>query len=50
MDDKSDKIIEGIAKAYGAGDKIHKIDEEVVVISKVKACRSASSSSETSTV
>ena len=35
VDDKSDKMVEGVAKASSAGDIIYEPDEEDVVIPKV---------------
>ncbi|WP_375449355.1 hypothetical protein [uncultured Nostoc sp.] len=35
VDDESEEIVEGIAKAYSTGDKIHETDEEDVVIPRV---------------
>lgn len=35
VDDESDEIIEGIAKAYSAGDRTHETDEKDVFIPKV---------------
>lgn len=35
VDDKPNEIIEGIAKAYSTGDRLHKMDEEDVVILRV---------------
>ena len=35
IDDESDEIVEGIAKAYSIGDRTHKTDEEDVVIPRV---------------
>lgn len=34
LDDKSDKLVEGVAKASSAGDIIYEPDEEDVVIPK----------------
>lgn len=35
IDDEFDEIIEGIARAYSAGDRTHETDEEDVFIPKV---------------